>query len=1526
MDDKKYQEFLARRKKEELEAHEEEIRRRRAVNVARQDAQFALLPEKERKLLEQQVRARDADVAAMAAINDRFERQRNRDENLRAQELAALQREEHFRQQEEDRNNPPPVPYVRPEILEQERKAAEYKAKMNREDEVRAKAANEQEAAARQKIAAEQAAKEEADRLNFEIENAGRVIMPHPDDVMWGRDIAAQRHARRVLGPGFNARGPLNDFNLHVPPPPPVNRFPPPENRFPPPENRFPPPAIRPPPENRPLPEFPPPFPEFNADNARIRADDLIGNVGPIHDIDPALYTARDELAKSIRALGLSINVSGLDKLIYIILDEPDDLPGFHAGKHLGFNIYHKPPNFQSAFRAAVDAFRAAAARVDAAHAAANVAIANAFHALAPAAVNAFHAPAAPVMPSAAHGASRRPYNPDENPGQSTPNIVTIELENYPQFKKFEAFMDKTKKPKYWVSPFFINYQLGNTLNSLMNNIRIPSSSARYIKELTNGGFKRVFNFLIPINTTASHRPANFIIKFESLSKADMLNVWCRNGNSHCSFLPCPFKSDLYTDNYNVGQSKNLCILKTPSPIVESFFSLLNTKYYNNGVSPCLLRTFLSSIINDEECSRKDIDCLKNSINTDQYSACIKTTCNNVPKFMNFYVENGKKFNIDEGNRPEDNVDGRYALTIQEKIDGDLGMYRKAENFPEGLNFTSFCSIFAHICLTFYILQVKNSFMHNDMWFRNIFFIKSNTNRAYLDKSDIGANGKPTVKNLADIDYFKYKINDEYIYIKKTTILPIVSDFGFSEFITKDGEYVYNADHGHRGPPESGLNKYYWCHDIVLFLTSILHIIINNTDVFIAGEKFVFNNISAMFNSIQIAIYNQTYHTDPPHKSIITIIMLILHSIYSGVSINDILTTNRAIMNSTPDYLYRQFNNQYWPTYYQSRHGTVISFEQWITHGSKGTRLNYVTFQTPQWLIKKDWFTLLPLILDFCGIFNRENSFIFNQDNFQRNRAQLDGQHILNINFDGPIQPRFTSKIEPTLIQYQDIMRRSFKSPPNISIDGQNYGGPTYIKTIDTNTPDANVIYYSYDKTMPFLSNNNTLRNQNIHLIVIKNPSTTSDTRKINNSINFNREELIKTLVGIFTPPDQSGSNIIDNEVDYIKTNWGVAFSGAFFKHIDYIDPLHWTHCNQVPENQIERTKCFESIGYIRNPDNPNEKFNPIPELYRDIYGSLCVNQDGNISVTKPILSNDTNPSCRYVLTSGPILVQDSRIFFDADKFSNPRYNTIITPNITPTNSDGNVMFLAGWLNHAVNTNPRAALGIDAAGNIYLVSVEGRQERGTGCDLAILAKIMSSFGCTSAINLDGGGTADLLYKLPNSACYIQTNPSHMYKYPSMSLNNTTSFKFTGPPIPRRGGNHKITKKNKIETKKNKKSKTNNYKKSASKHKNKSHKIMSNLHNTSKTNSLNKHTSFKNEDEFHNYNIKHNKEYIKMVSSYEHNKKAYINKPITDIDIHDIYIFDKDKLIKEVKRIRKQEYETNFKHPKVIMFYRLNEDQ
>jgi len=57
--------------------------------------------------------------------------------------------------------------------------------------------------------------------------------------------------------------------------------------------------------------------------------------------------------------------------------------------------------------------------------------------------------------------------------------------------------------------------------------------------------------------------------------------------------------------------------------------------------------------------------------------------------------------------------------------------------------------------------------------------------------------------------------------------------------------------------------------------------------------------------------------------------------------------------------------------------------------------------------------------------------------------------------------------------------------------------------------------------------------------------------------------------------------------------------------------------------------------------------------------------------------------------------------------------------------------------------HPRSAVGIKANGNIILLTVDGRQENSAGMSLHELTKLMRWLGCTSAINLDGGGSTTL---------------------------------------------------------------------------------------------------------------------------------------------------------------------------------------
>lgn len=79
----------------------------------------------------------------------------------------------------------------------------------------------------------------------------------------------------------------------------------------------------------------------------------------------------------------------------------------------------------------------------------------------------------------------------------------------------------------------------------------------------------------------------------------------------------------------------------------------------------------------------------------------------------------------------------------------------------------------------------------------------------------------------------------------------------------------------------------------------------------------------------------------------------------------------------------------------------------------------------------------------------------------------------------------------------------------------------------------------------------------------------------------------------------------------------------------------------------------------------------------------------------------------------------------------------------------GPMLFLNG-LNQELDTtsftrarHPRTAIGLKANGNVILLTVDGRQENSAGMSLPELCKTMRWLGCTSAINLDGGGSTTL---------------------------------------------------------------------------------------------------------------------------------------------------------------------------------------
>jgi exopolysaccharide biosynthesis protein len=60
--------------------------------------------------------------------------------------------------------------------------------------------------------------------------------------------------------------------------------------------------------------------------------------------------------------------------------------------------------------------------------------------------------------------------------------------------------------------------------------------------------------------------------------------------------------------------------------------------------------------------------------------------------------------------------------------------------------------------------------------------------------------------------------------------------------------------------------------------------------------------------------------------------------------------------------------------------------------------------------------------------------------------------------------------------------------------------------------------------------------------------------------------------------------------------------------------------------------------------------------------------------------------------------------------------------------------------------HPRSAIGVKPDGTVLLLTVDGRQQNSAGMSLFELAKIMKWLGCSSAINLDGGGSTTLWVK------------------------------------------------------------------------------------------------------------------------------------------------------------------------------------
>ena len=122
-----------------------------------------------------------------------------------------------------------------------------------------------------------------------------------------------------------------------------------------------------------------------------------------------------------------------------------------------------------------------------------------------------------------------------------------------------------------------------------------------------------------------------------------------------------------------------------------------------------------------------------------------------------------------------------------------------------------------------------------------------------------------------------------------------------------------------------------------------------------------------------------------------------------------------------------------------------------------------------------------------------------------------------------------------------------------------------------------------------------------------------------------------------------------------------------------------------------------------------------------DLLKSVQVNDE--LIINQEILSSDGNfNEIPTLVGAGPRLVMDGKIYVTASEEKFPA-------------------------DIRVGRAPRSAVGVTAYGDYILAVVDGRQAHSKGCTLQEWAEILlNEFGAFQAINLDGGGSTELIVK------------------------------------------------------------------------------------------------------------------------------------------------------------------------------------
>ena len=146
----------------------------------------------------------------------------------------------------------------------------------------------------------------------------------------------------------------------------------------------------------------------------------------------------------------------------------------------------------------------------------------------------------------------------------------------------------------------------------------------------------------------------------------------------------------------------------------------------------------------------------------------------------------------------------------------------------------------------------------------------------------------------------------------------------------------------------------------------------------------------------------------------------------------------------------------------------------------------------------------------------------------------------------------------------------------------------------------------------------------------------------------------------------------------------------------------------QLIKLSYESVEIPENSFVISAPKDKIDEFIKQKEV-KKFFGRKNINSEINFEIKTIPDWNDV----KHIISGGPYLVKNGNLFVDC---AEQKFNSI------------------------AGRNPRTAAGYTKDGYFIIVTIDGREKTSVGVNLYDLAKIMKSFGCYNAMNLDGGSS------------------------------------------------------------------------------------------------------------------------------------------------------------------------------------------